>query len=132
MYVGTSSPYNFNGLVRHYSAAGANVADLSGEPCSEGERKAQSHEHREEGPPGDPGRGARYGANVKVSEVPPGPPVLQTLVAEVYGPDYRGRSRVRAGSRRSCRRPRGWSDVDWYVGTISPGTLRGRSGQRRR
>jgi multidrug efflux pump subunit AcrB len=116
MYVGTSSPYNFNGLVRHYFLRrGANVADLQVNLVSKGERKAQSHDIAKRVRPAIQAAAARYGANVKVSEVPPGPPVLQTLVAEVYGPDYPGQIEVARRIREILSKTEGVVDVDWYV-----------------
>ena len=89
MYVGTASPYNFNGLVRHYFLRrGPNVADIQVNLVPKGDRKAQSHEIAKRVRPAIQQIAVKYEARVKVSEVPPGPPVLQTLVAEVYGPDY--------------------------------------------
>src|SRR5512137_2411333 len=72
MYVGTASPYNFNGLVRHYfMRQGANVADLQVNLAPKGERKAQSHEIAKSVRPGIDEIGRRYGAAIKVAEVPP-------------------------------------------------------------
>ena len=87
-YVGLSGPYNFNGLVRHYFLRRApHLADLQVNLVPKGERRAQSHEVagrvRERLVP----IAHRFGATIQVAEAPPGPPVLQTLVAEVYGPD---------------------------------------------
>jgi len=88
-YVGTASPYNFNGLVRHYFMRNqANMADLQVNLTEKSRRSRQSHQIavfvRQELQK----IAAKFTANIKVAEVPPGPPVLQTLVAEVYGPDY--------------------------------------------
>src|SRR6266545_3899350 len=89
MYVGTASPYNFNGLVRHYFLRrGANVADIQVNLVQKGQRSAQSHDIAKRVRPAIQQIAAKYMARVKVSETPPGPPVLQTLVAEVYGPNY--------------------------------------------
>jgi multidrug efflux pump subunit AcrB len=87
-YVGTSAPYNFNGLVRHYFLRrGAQLADLQVNLLGKAERTDQSHtiarRVRERLLP----IARQFGATIQVAEVPPGPPVLQTLVAEVYGPD---------------------------------------------
>src|SRR4029453_12953403 len=87
-YVGVSAPYNFNGLVRHYFLRRApHLADLQGNPGPKGERSAEGQEGagrvRERLVP----IAKQFGATIQVAEVPPGPPVLQTLVAEVYGPD---------------------------------------------
>ncbi|HEY4960651.1 MAG TPA: efflux RND transporter permease subunit, partial [Terriglobales bacterium] len=89
IYAGTSGPYNFNGLVRHYFLRrGANQADIQVNLLGRKERKTQSHEIAKRLRPGLVAIGNKYGARLKVAEVPPGPPVLQTLVAEVYGPNY--------------------------------------------
>ncbi|HET7706532.1 MAG TPA: efflux RND transporter permease subunit, partial [Thermoanaerobaculia bacterium] len=89
MYAGASSPYNFNGLVRHYFLRrGPNVADLQVNLVHAGDRDAQSHDVAKRVRTIVAPIAKRHGARVKVAEVPPGPPVLQTLVAEVYGPDY--------------------------------------------
>lgn len=88
-YVGTASPITFNGLVRHYDLrSGSNVADIQVNLVDKGDRKAQSHDIAKALRPRIQEIGAAYGANVKVVEVPPGPPVLSTIVAEVYGPNY--------------------------------------------
>ena len=115
-YVGTASPYNFNGLVRHYYLRrGANMADIQVNLLPKGDRKLQSHEIAKQvrgrlQPVAD-----RFGARIKVAEVPPGPPVLETLVAEVYGPDPEGRLRVAREVRDLFKRTAGVVDVDWYV-----------------
>jgi multidrug efflux pump subunit AcrB len=90
-YVGTSSPYNFNGLVRHYFLrSGSNVADIQVNFLPREERKRQSHDIAKAIRPKLKEIGDRYGARIQVAEIPPGPPVLQNLVTEVYGPDYQG------------------------------------------
>lgn len=115
-YVGTASPYNFNGLVRHYFLRrGCNVADIQVNLIGKHHRSRQSHDiakaAREE-----VHRIAReYGANAKVAEVPPGPPVLQTLVAEVYGPEDSMRWRIARQIRDVFESTEGVTDVDWYV-----------------
>ncbi|MCG5054707.1 MAG: efflux RND transporter permease subunit [Myxococcales bacterium] len=115
-YVGTSGPFNFNGLVRHYYLRqGANVADLQVNLVGKGERDAQSHavakRLREVMTP----IAQRFGARIKVAEVPPGPPVLQTLVAEVYGPDPARRVEIAGQIRALFESTPGVVDVDWYV-----------------
>lgn len=88
-YIGTSAPITFNGLVRHYDMRGAsNTADIQVNLHHKDNRKMQSHDIAKKIRPGVQGVAAKYGANVKIVEVPPGPPVLSTIVAEVYGPDY--------------------------------------------
>jgi multidrug efflux pump subunit AcrB len=121
MYVGTASPYNFNGLVRHYFLRrGANVADLQVNLAPKERRKAQSHEIATRVRPAIQAVAARHGARVKVAEVPPGPPVLQTLVAEVYGPDYGGQVEVARKVKEILERTEGVVDVDWYVEDDQP------------
>ncbi len=116
MYVGTSSPYNFNGLVRHYFLRrGPNVADIQVNLVPKGERDAQSHDIAKRVRPKIQAVAARYGARVKVAEVPPGPPVLQTLVAEVYGPDYKDQIDVARRIKTLLEKTEGVVDVDWYV-----------------
>ena len=97
VYAGIASPFNFNGLVRHYfMRRGANVADIQVNLVPKHERKAQSHDIAKRVRPRVAAIAAQYGARVAVAEVPPGPPVLQTLVAEVYGPDRGKPARARA------------------------------------
>lgn len=121
MYVGTASPYNFNGLVRHYYLRrGPNVADLQVNLVPKGERQAQSHEIAKRVRPAIQQLAAKYNARVKVSEVPPGPPVLQTLVAEVYGPDYQRQIEVAHSIRDIFDRTDSVVDVDTYVEDDQP------------
>ena len=115
-YAGTASPFNFNGLVRHYYLrAGANVADLQVNLLEKGERKRQSHEIAKAVRMAITPIAREMGANVKVAEVPPGPPVLQTLVAEVYGPDEERRVALAREVMRQFESVDGVVDVDWYV-----------------
>ena len=94
-YVGTASPFNFNGLVRHYYLRrGSNVADLQVNLLSKGDRKLQSHDIAKQVRERLAPVAAQYGARIKVAEVPPGPPVLETLVAEVYGPSQPERNGI--------------------------------------
>ena len=87
-YIGTSAPFNFNGLVRHYYLRkGPNLADIQVNLLHKNERKDQSHDTAKRIRPLVKAVADKYGARVKVAEIPPGPPVLATLVAEVYGPD---------------------------------------------
>ena len=116
MYVGTASPYNFNGLVRHYFLRrGPNVADIQVNLVPKGARKAQSHEIAKRVRPAIQQIAVKHEARVKVSEVPPGPPVLQTLVAEVYGPDYQRQIEVARQIRDIFDRTDGVVDVDSYI-----------------
>ena len=121
MYVGTASPYNFNGLVRHtFLRRGPHEADIQVNLLSKGERKAQSHDIAKRVRPRIVEIGAKYKARVKVAEVPPGPPVLQTLVAEVYGPDYDRQIEIAHQIRGVFDKTPGVVDVDWYVEADHP------------
>src|ERR1022692_3158354 len=116
IYAGTSGPYNFNGLVRHYFLRRQpNQADIQVNLLSRHDRKAQSHEIARRLRPELDKLAAPFGARVKVAEVPPGPPVLQTLVAEVYGPDYKGQIELAAQIKEVFQQTPGVVDVDWYV-----------------
>ncbi len=115
-YAGTSAPYNFNGLVRHYfMRQQPHVGDLQVNLVSKDDRSEQSHEIakrvRERVAP----LAKKLGARIQVTEVPPGPPVLQTLVAEIYGPDQARRTELAKQVRDVFERTPGVVDVDWYV-----------------
>jgi len=121
MYVGTASPYNFNGLVRHYFLRTApHEADIQVNLAGKGERASQSHDIAVRVRPAIQEVAARHGARVKVAEVPPGPPVLQTLVAEVYGPDYGEQIETARRVRDVLEKAPGVVDVDWYVEDDQP------------
>jgi multidrug efflux pump subunit AcrB len=116
VYAGTAAPYNFNGLVRHYFLrSGPHQGDVQVTLKRKGERRRSSHEIAKAARPIVTSIGRRYDARVKVAEVPPGPPVLQTLVAEIYGPDDAGRREVARQVRQVFSRTEGVVDVDWYV-----------------
>jgi multidrug efflux pump subunit AcrB len=116
IYAGTSGPYNFNGLVRHYYLRRQpNQADIQVNLVSRHDRNAQSHEIARRMRPQLIKIGEPFGARIKIAEVPPGPPVLQTLVAEVYGPDQKGQIELAAQIKRIFRQTPGVVDVDWYV-----------------
>lgn len=88
-YVGTSAPITFNGLVRHYDMRqGSHIADIQVNLLHKEDRTRQSHDIAKAVRSDIQRIGAIHGANVKIVEVPPGPPVLSTIVAEIYGPDY--------------------------------------------
>jgi multidrug efflux pump subunit AcrB len=121
LYIGTASPYNFNGLVRHYFLRqGPNVADIQVNLESKDKRKAQSHDIAKRVRPTVQKIAAAYGARIKIAEVPPGPPVLQTLVAEIYGPDYDRQIEVARDIRQIFSTTGGVVDVDWYVEDDQP------------
>ena len=118
IYVGTAAPYNFNGLVRHYFLRrGPHLADLQVNSLRKDERaRAEPRDRQAAARPARCRSRAGLGARIKVAEVPPGPPVLQTLVAEVYGPDAERRVEVAAQVQAaSSTRTPGVVDVDWYV-----------------
>lgn len=115
-YVGTAAPFNFNGLVRHYDMRrGSNVADLQVNFVSKKERRAQSHDLARRIRPQIEEIGRQFGAALKITEVPPGPPVLSTLVAEVYGPDQAGRLDLARRIKAIFEKATGVVDVDWFV-----------------
>ena len=112
-YVGTASPFNFNGLVRHYFLRQApNTADVQINLVDKRERSAQSHAIALRIRPPLDVIARRFGANIKVVEVPPGPPVQSVLVAEVYGPDDRTRMDTAKAVRGAFERTPGVVDVD--------------------
>ncbi len=115
-YVGTASPYNFNGLVRHYFLrSGTNIADIQVNFLPKGDRKRQSHDIAKTIRPKLKEIADRYNARIQVAEIPPGPPVLQTLVTELYGPDYQGQIDLAKQIRQLYQAADGVVDVDWYV-----------------
>jgi len=116
IYVGTAAPFNFNGLIRHYYLRqGPTVADLQVNLVARGERRLQSHDIAKQVRPGLAAIGQKYGARIKVAEVPPGPPVLQTLVAEVYGPDYQQQIELARKIKEIFLKTPTVVDVDWYM-----------------
>ena len=120
-YVGTAAPYNFNGLVRHYFLRqAAHQADLQVNLRPKHERSLQSHDIarkvRERLIP----VARQLGATIQVAEVPPGPPVLQTIVAEVYGPDPARRQEIAAQVKAVFERTSGVVDTDWGVEADQP------------
>jgi multidrug efflux pump subunit AcrB len=121
IYAGNSSPINFNGLVRqYYLREGANVGDIQVNLVDKHDRDRKSHEIAlaVRGPLQEIGR--RYQANVKIVEVPPGPPVMSPLVAEIYGLDYNGQIRVAKQVRQVLEQAPDVVDVDDSVEVQSP------------
>jgi multidrug efflux pump subunit AcrB len=120
-YAGTSGPYNFNGLVRHYYMRRMpNQADIQVNLVPAKDRHEQSHVIARRLRPLLVAIGNQYGARIQVSEVPPGPPVIQTLVAEVYGPDLDGQTRVAQQIKSIFQHTPGVVDTDWYVEDPEP------------
>ncbi len=121
IYVGVPSPFNFNGLVRHYfMRRGANVADIQVNLVGKHERKAQSHDIAKRVRPAVAAIAEKFGARVAVAEVPPGPPVLQTLVAEIYGPTDEARMKLAQQVKDIFKNTPGVVDVDSYVEADQP------------
>lgn len=114
-YIGTSAPFNFNGLVRHYYLRkGSSLADIQVNLLPKDERKDQSHAIAKRIRPLVKAIADKYGARIKVAEIPPGPPVLATLVAELYGPDDATRAATAAKVKAIMAKTEGVVDVDWY------------------
>ena len=121
IYAGTAAPFNFNGLVRHYfERRGPNVADIQVNLVGKGERSDQSHAIAKRVRPLVAAIAAKYGAAVAVAEVPPGPPVLQSIVAEIYGPDETQRVALAQEVRSLMAKTAGIVDLDWYVEDPQP------------
>jgi multidrug efflux pump subunit AcrB len=115
-YIGTSAPITFNGLVRHYDLrGGSNMADIQVNLLHKEERDVQSHGIAKIVRPEIQKIAKKYGANVKIIEVPPGPPVLSTLVAEVYGPDYNQQIEVAKQVKNILGSTADIVDVDWMT-----------------
>jgi multidrug efflux pump subunit AcrB len=115
-YIGTSAPINFNGLVRHYFLrTGSNQADIQVNFLPKGARKAQSHDIAKRIRVPLQSIGNRWKARVKIVEIPPGPPVLSTLVAEVYGPDFHRQMDIAKEVKEIFEKTNSVVDVDWYV-----------------
>jgi multidrug efflux pump subunit AcrB len=124
IYAGTSAPINFNGLVRHYDLRrGPHLADLQVNLVHKSERDQQSHAIARRIRPAVREIADRHGARVKIAEVPPGPPVLSTLVSEVYGPTHESRIAMAEQILGIYESTDGVVDVDWYVEAAQPKRL---------
>lgn len=116
MYIGTASPFNFNGLVRHYYLRqGPNVADIQVNLIHKEHREAQSHDIAKRMRPAIQKIADQYHANAKVVEVPPGPPVLSTIVLEVYGNNKADQLDVAKQAEKIFKETKGVVDVDTYI-----------------
>ena len=116
VYAGTAAPFNFNGLVRHYfMRTGPNVGDVQVNLAPKAERSRQSHAIAVAVRPGIDSIAQRYGAAVKIAEIPPGPPVLSTLVAEVYAADDSTRLAAAKQVKHVFESTPGVVDIDWTV-----------------
>jgi len=121
IYAGTAAPMTFNGLIRHYYQRSAqNEAEITVNLLPKGRRAAQSHPIAKAVREALLPIAARHGARIKVVEAPPGPPVLQTLVAEIYGPTDAGRLAVARQVRDVMQKTPDVVDVDWYVDDPRP------------
>ncbi len=121
LYTGTAAPINFNGLVRYYDLRqGSNLSDIQVNLVHKEHRDEQSHDIAKRLRPPLEAIAERHGARVKVVEVPPGPPVLSTLVAEVYGPDMDSRLALAEQVRELFEQTPGVVDVDWMVEDPQP------------
>lgn len=115
-YVGQASPFNFNGLVRHYYLRNMPwQADLQVNLKEKHERKRQSHAIAKEIRPKVHSIVKKYGGRAQVAEVPPGPPVLSTLVAEVYAPTREKQTALAGQVLQVFDTAKGVCDVDTYV-----------------
>jgi len=113
LYAGTAAPINFNGLVRqYYLRTSPNLGDIQVNLQDKHLRDRKSHEIAFDMRAALQAIGKRYNANVKIVEVPPGPPVMSPLVAEIYGLDYNGQLRVAADVRRTFESTQDIVDVD--------------------
>ena len=121
VYAGTSAPFNFNGLVRHYYLRGGpNVADIQVNIGEKGSRQRQSHVIAKAVRPFLKQIADRYGVTVQVAEVPPGPPVLATIVAEIYGNDYHRQQEIGRQIQQVLKQTDGVVDVDSYMQAPMP------------
>ena len=115
-YIGTSAPITFNGLVRHYDLrGGSNMADIQVNLLDKKERSVQSHDIAKLLRPDIQNIASKYNANVKLVEVPPGPPVLSTIVAEVYGPEYNKQIEIANSIQDILKNTEDVVDIDWMV-----------------
>lgn len=123
-YAGTAAPINFNGLVRqYYLRSGGEVGELIVNLQDKHHRSEKSHQIATRLRPELQKIGARYGANVKVVEVPPGPPVFAPIVAEVYGPDDAGRAQLAKQVREVFAKTESVVDVDDSTPASAPRTV---------
>lgn len=121
VYIGTSAPISFNGLVRHYDLRrGDNVADIQINLVDKKDRSIQSHDIAKKMRAPIQAIAKKYNANAKIVEVPPGPPVLSTLVAEIYGPDYNEQIKIAKQVKTLFNKTADVVDADWMVEDDQP------------
>lgn len=115
-YVGTAAPMNFNGLVRHYDLRRAsNMGDIQVNLTHKNDRSEQSHDIVKSMRADLQRIGAKFNANVKVVEVPPGPPVMSTLVAEIYGPNAEEQQKIAFQIKTLFHETKDVVDIDWLI-----------------
>lgn len=120
-YIGTAGPISFNGLVRHYDLRrGDNVADIQVNLADKKDRSIQSHDVVKQLRPAVQAIAKKYHANAKLVEVPPGPPVLSTIVAEIYGPDYEEQIKIAEQVKNLIGNTEGIVDMDWMIEADQP------------
>lgn len=123
-YAGTASPINFNGLVRQYDLRSMpEMGDLQVNLVDKHQRKEQSHAIASRFRADLQAIGKRFDAKVKVVEVPPGPPVLSPIVAEIYGPDAQGRKFVAETLRARFQATADLVDIDDSGNAVAPRRL---------
>ncbi|WP_292936576.1 efflux RND transporter permease subunit [Noviherbaspirillum sp.] len=123
-YAGTAAPINFNGLVRqYYLRSGGDIGDIQVNLVDKHHRDEQSHAIATRLRPALQKIGQRFGANVKVVEVPPGPPVLAPIVAEIYGPEAEGRRQMAKAVRAVFNKTAGVVDIDDSSIAMAPKTV---------
>jgi multidrug efflux pump subunit AcrB len=122
IHAGLAAPVTFNGLVRHYDLMRADprYAGIQVGLVEAGKRRAQSHAIAKRVRPALEAIAARHGARLKVVEVPPGPPVLSTLVAEVYGPDLEGQRALARQVWKTFQEAPGVVDTDLLLAEGQP------------
>ncbi len=113
-YTGTASPITFSGLVRHYDLRrGDHVADIQVNLVDKKDRSVQSHEITKQMRGPVDAIAKKYGANIALVEVSPGPPVRSTLVAEIYGPDEEEQVKVAEHVKKLLAQTPDVVDLDW-------------------
>ena len=123
-YAGTAAPINFNGLVRQYELRQQpEQGDLQVNLVDRKHRSRQSHEIAQAVRPALEAIGAKHNAKVKVVEVPPGPPVLSPIVAEIYGPDEPGRHALAKAVRGALAQTEGIVGSDDSIEDNAPRAL---------
>ncbi|MEH6470470.1 MAG: efflux RND transporter permease subunit [Halopseudomonas sp.] len=116
LYAGTSAPINFNGLVRHYyMRSSAELGDIQVNLVHKSERDRDSHSIARSVRAELQRLAQPYGANIKIAEVPPGPPVWAPIVAEVYGPSQAIREQAALSLQQLFRQTADIVDIDIYL-----------------